>query len=77
MNPLSFPFIVHFVNHDGGAHHHQKVDCPRELSQEISRQLRIQPERALKLAKKLQMRKSITFSAYTQGLDAVVWGTQQ
>lgn len=74
MKRLSFPLVFHYVNHDGGAHHHAHVDCPQELAKQLERSLRLERDTAARLGKQLLTGTSIPVQ--TTEVDAVVWGTQ-
>ena len=74
MSRLSCPFVLHYVNHDGGAQHHHEIHDLQQLHRELMNLPRLSLTDAENITEAILRGETVDLSAF--GLDAVVWGTE-
>lgn len=75
MSRLTFPFVLHYVNHDGGVQQHHEIHDLRELHRELMNLPRLSLTDAENITEAILRGETVDLTAFR--LDAVVWGTQE
>jgi hypothetical protein len=75
MSRLKYPFVLHYVHHNGGAHLHEEVQNLKDLHRKLMRLPQVSLVDAEALAEQILEGEQVSLDP--MGVDAVVWGTQE